>query len=94
MPGMGTTMNTVAKIIGTLVLLGLMAKFWLPLLLFIVAFVAFKYGLPAYRSQAAAHRAERAALAARADQQHQWVMQGDDRGVYGPTGAKLMCDIR
>ena len=23
------------------------------------------------------------AIRARADQQHQWVMQGDDRGVYG-----------
>ena len=24
-----------------------------------------------------------AAIAARADQQHQWVMEGDERGVYG-----------
>ena len=31
-----------------------------------------------------------AAIAARADQQHQWVMQGDDRGIYGPEGAELM----
>ena len=31
-----------------------------------------------------------AAIAARADQQHQWVMQGDDRGIYGPDGAELM----
>ena len=29
-------------------------------------------------------------IAARADQQHNWVMQGDDRGVYGPDGATLM----
>ncbi|MBE1548115.1 hypothetical protein GGC64_002123 [Mycobacterium sp. OAS707] len=29
-------------------------------------------------------------LAARADQQHNWVLQGDDRGVYGPQGADLM----
>jgi len=29
-------------------------------------------------------------LAARADQQHNWVMQGDDRGIYGPQGADLM----
>jgi hypothetical protein len=29
-------------------------------------------------------------LAARADQQHNWVMQGDDRGTYGPQGADLM----
>jgi hypothetical protein len=36
---------------------------------------------------AAAHRD---ALAARADQQHQWVLQGDDRGIYGTQGAELM----
>jgi hypothetical protein len=30
------------------------------------------------------------ALAARADQQHSWVLQGDDRGIYGIEGAKLM----
>jgi hypothetical protein len=29
-------------------------------------------------------------LAARADQQHNWVMQGDDRGIYGSHGADLM----
>jgi hypothetical protein len=29
-------------------------------------------------------------VSARADQQHNWVMQGDDRGVYGPDGATLM----
>ncbi len=32
----------------------------------------------------------RAAIAARADQQHQWVMQGDDRGIYGSECASLM----
>ncbi len=26
----------------------------------------------------------------RADQQHNWVLQGDDRGIYGPEGAELM----
>jgi len=36
---------------------------------------------------AAAHRA---ALAARADQQHNWVLQGDGRGIYGAQGAELM----
>ena len=29
-------------------------------------------------------------IAARADQQHDWVMQGDDRGIFGPDGATLM----
>jgi hypothetical protein len=35
-----------------------------------------------------------AAIAARADQQHSWVMLGDDRGIYGPQGAELMRYIR
>jgi hypothetical protein len=29
-------------------------------------------------------------VAVRADQQHRWVLQGDDRGIYGPRGAELM----
>jgi type II secretory pathway pseudopilin PulG len=32
----------------------------------------------------------RAAVAARADQQHNWVLHGDDRGIYGAEGAELM----
>ena len=31
-----------------------------------------------------------AQLSARAEQQHNWVLQGDDRGVYGTEGARLM----
>jgi fatty acid desaturase len=46
----------------------------------------------ARRAQAEARR--QAAVAKRADQQHRWVLQGDDRGVYGPAGAELMRDIR
>lgn len=34
--------------------------------------------------------AYRAAVAARADQQHNWVLRGDDRGIYGVEGAELM----
>ena len=34
--------------------------------------------------------AHRAAVRMRADQQHNWVLQGDDRGIYGPEGAELM----
>jgi ABC-type transport system involved in cytochrome bd biosynthesis fused ATPase/permease subunit len=46
-----------------------------------------------------AHRVDvrarrRAELAAHAGQQHQWVLQGDERGVYGPDGAQLMHYIR
>ena len=41
-----------------------------------------------------AHAQYCAAVAARADQQHNWVMQGDDRGIYGTDGARLMRVIR
>jgi len=42
------------------------------------------------RRRADLEAAHRAALAARADQQHNWVLRGDDRGIYGPAGAELM----
>jgi hypothetical protein len=35
------------------------------------------------RAAAAERRDQRAAIIARADQQHQWVLAGDNRGVYG-----------
>jgi hypothetical protein len=35
-----------------------------------------------------------AEIAARADKQHQWVLQGDERGIYGPAGPELMRDIQ
>ena len=35
-----------------------------------------------------------AEIAARADQQHNWAIQGDDRGTYGEQGARLMRQIR
>jgi hypothetical protein len=48
----------------------------------------------AARAQAAERAARDAELAARADQQHQGVLQGDERGVYGPHGAQLMNYVR
>jgi hypothetical protein len=37
---------------------------------------------------------QRAELAARADLQHQWVIQDDERGIYGPADAAVMRDFR
>jgi len=43
-----------------------------------------------YEKRSAEHARYREDLAARADQQHNWVLRGDDRGIYGVEGAKLM----
>ena len=49
--------------------------------------------LRAEQARRAAFTAYCAEIAARADQQHEWVLSGDDRGIYGPTGAALMREI-
>ncbi len=43
-----------------------------------------------YSKRSAAYARYREGVAARADQQHNWVLRGDDRGIYGPEGAELM----
>jgi len=43
-----------------------------------------------YGRRSAADARYRQRLAARADQQHNWVLRGDDRGIYGSEGAELM----
>jgi hypothetical protein len=43
-----------------------------------------------HSKRSAAYARYRDGIAARADQQHHWVLQGDDRGIYGIEGAKLM----
>lgn len=45
------------------------------------------------QAQRAAFTAHCAQIAAHADQQHEWVLSGDDRGIYGPRGAALMREI-
>jgi hypothetical protein len=32
-------------------------------------------------------------ISAIADQQHAWVLAGDERGIYGPAGVELMRSI-
>jgi fatty acid desaturase len=43
-----------------------------------------------HAKRSAEHARYRQAIAARADQQHNWVLRGDDRGIYGVEGAQLM----
>jgi ABC-type protease/lipase transport system fused ATPase/permease subunit len=69
-----------------LLFIGFVAKFWVYIVAVLGALVLF--GLLWWAASAAGRRAdaeyqERAALVARADQQHAWILAGDDRGLYG-----------
>jgi hypothetical protein len=90
-------MRLLFQLVGTLLLVGIVLHFiwWIVGAAAIVW--AIWYGVKVYRASVAAATAERrrqAEICARADQQHQWVMHGDERGVYGPGGAELMRNIR
>jgi hypothetical protein len=69
-----------------LIFVGAIVKFWV---LIAVAFgAAVMFGLLLWAAFYAARRVDarehaRIAIVARADQQHAWVLAGDDRGVYG-----------
>lgn len=47
----------------------------------------------AANTELAAIEAEKRAIAERCDQQHQWVLQGNERGVWG-DGTAIMRDYR
>jgi hypothetical protein len=67
-------------------LVGFVVKFWW-LILLVVAVVGAGFLLWGVATRQVdeleQQRGEQAALAARADQQHSWILVGDDRGVYG-----------
>lgn len=69
-----------------LIVVGFIAKFWLWILLVLAAISAgvllWLWHERALAPSAARRRAD-AALVVRADQQHAWVIAGDDRGLYG-----------
>jgi hypothetical protein len=89
--------NAAWQFVGVLLLLGFVgAYFWWIVAALAVAGLAWLIA-KAVQDMDARHLAElgrRAALIKRADQQHAWVLAGDDRGVYGPAGAALMRDVR
>jgi nitrate/nitrite transporter NarK len=79
-------MRALASFFGILLVLALIIKLICWILGVIVIVVPFRV----VRAQARAAQAQREAavrraaqLAARADQQHRWVLRGDARGVYG-----------
>jgi hypothetical protein len=83
-------------LLGVLLLVGLVIKFiwWI---LGAAALVGLVYLVRAImrenRKRSDALARYHVEIAARADQQHQWVLQGDERGIYGAAGAALMRDI-
>ena len=90
-------MRVFAQLVGTLLLVGFVLTYWWLVALVVAVVLAVKFGPGIYRryqASAAAERRRVAELAARADEQHRWVLRGDDRGVYGPDGAQLMYYIR
>ena len=79
--------------LGVLLLIGIIIKFIWWILGAVALVVVFFIGRSIMRrhdERCAAEARHREGLVARADQQHNWVMRGDDRGVYGTEGAKLM----
>jgi len=74
------------QLLGVLFVVGFMLKYWLAIAL-VVAVVVVVRRAPgwwaAHEAAVAAEEARLAGIAARADQQHNLVLQGDDRGVYG-----------
>ena len=59
----------------------------------VAAFYAGRKALALLEDRRAAYARRCELLATRADEQHRWVQAGDDRGIYGPDGAKLMKDL-
>jgi lysylphosphatidylglycerol synthetase-like protein (DUF2156 family) len=79
-------MRTLAQFIGVLLLVGFIGAYfwWIAAIAAVAALVWMAQR--AFREISAEEHAEARRLAAvvrRADQQHAWVMAGDDRGVYG-----------
>lgn len=82
---------------GILVLIALIIHFicWiLGALALVAAYYLTREAVRAVKRRRAERDAHYAAVCARADQQHTWALSGDDRGVFGVEGARLMRDIR
>ena len=79
-------MRALVSLFGVLMVIALMINFIWWILGAVVLYVLFRIvrwqlRLDRARREAQARRA--AEIAARAEQQHRWILQGDDRGIYG-----------
>jgi hypothetical protein len=74
------------QFIGTLLLVGLMLKYWWVIAFIVCVVLVWKWApgwWAAHQASVAAEERRVAEVAARADQQHAWVLAGDPRGTYG-----------
>jgi uncharacterized membrane protein len=79
-------MRTLTSFFGILMLVALVIRliWWiLGVVVLVVLFHAVRAQLRAARARAEADSRRAAQIAARAEQQHRWVLRGDERGVYG-----------
>lgn len=79
-------MRGLVALFGVLLLIGIVVKFfwWIVLVvLLVLAAHLVRDHLGDKRAGRAADARQKAAIAARADQQHRWALEGDLRGTYG-----------
>jgi hypothetical protein len=79
-------MNALGQLIGVLFVVGLIIRYFWWITLVIIAVIAYQRApgwWAAHQAAVAAEQARVAGIAARADQQHAWVLAGDPRGTYG-----------
>jgi hypothetical protein len=92
-------MKPFAQLFAVLFAVGFVLAYWWIIMLGVAVVLAVKLAPIAYHRYQAAVAAEQtrlAAIAARADQQHAWVLAGDDRGVYGaypPAHGQRLCVV-
>ncbi|CAJ1501275.1 hypothetical protein [[Mycobacterium] burgundiense] len=104
MGGQGNQVGGFAALVGLLFIIGVIVKYiwWilgaLAVIVVVVLAVVVSQVLVTQCEKAEAERSRREAqrkrriaqIAARADRQHAWVLDGDSRGTYGEQGAKVM----
>jgi len=89
--------RTLVQFLGLLLLAGVIAYYWSWIVIVCAAAALIYATVDLYRAmntQAARHAAEQATIVARADQQHAWVLEGDERGVYGADGMPAQEEYR
>lgn len=77
------------QLFSLLLLVGFVLHYFKWLALAVAAYFTYRWGRAAWARHcvaADAWSAEQRAIAARADQQHAWVLAGDERGTYGAAG--------